>query len=174
MRIFIVVFTFFVSLNNCIAQINSILVELGGNSLGPSVNYQRQIGLQGKLGFRLGIGSAWVRGNYYSSNPSYFSVALPDERLCIPISLNYLIDLKNRNYLETGLGYTWINFNKDFENREQGRHNVIPSIGYVRNFGHGSGWMWKASFTPLVGGNRDKGFVFGFSPMAGLSMGKRF
>ena len=174
MRTFIFLITFHIGLSNINAQSNSIFIELGGNSLGPSINYQRQLGHQGKFGLRIGIGSAWVSGDQISSNPSYFGAALPDEQLCIPISMNYLIDLKYRNYLEVGLGYTWINFKKNFESNEQGTHNLIPSIGYLRRFGKGSGWMWKASLTPLAGGNRDKGFVFGFSPMAGVSIGKLF
>jgi len=172
MKTLILLFTLMLGLNQINAQSNVVFVELGGNSIGPSLNYQRQLGQNGNLGLRIGIGSAWVSQESVSSSP-YFDL-LPDERLCIPLSMNYLFDLKNRNYLEVGLGYTWINFKKDFESKEQGTHNLIPSIGYVKHFGKNSGWMWKASFTPLVGGNRDQGFVFGFSPMAGVSIGKRF
>jgi hypothetical protein len=156
------------------AQNNTIFVELGGNSLGPSLNYQRQLGHDGRLGLRIGVGSAYVTADYVSNNPSYFSSLLPDERLCIPISINYLINLKQRNYLEAGLGYTWIDFKKDFQNSEQGTHNLILSIGYLKKFGARSGWMWRANFTPLIGGKSGNGFVFGFSPMAGVSIGKHF
>jgi len=174
MRKFIYILVYFIAQNHCVAQANSIFVELGGNSLGPSLNYQRQLGQKNKLGMRLGIGSAFVSGDYNSANTSYFSSLVPDERLCVPLAMNYLIDLKNRNYLELGLGYTWINFKKNFQNAEQGTHNMIASIGYTRYFGSGKGWMWNARFTPLIGGNRDKSFVFGFAPMAGVSIGKRF
>lgn len=174
MRTFIVSIVFLLLLTNSLAQKNTLFIELGSNSLGPSLNFQRQLGFLGKLGLRIGLGSAFVSGDYGSNNHSYISSPLPDERLCIPFSINYLINLKNRNYLEAGIGYTWINFKKDFENSEQGTHNLIPSIGYLRRFGRGSGWMWKASVTPLIGGNRGGSFVFGFSPMAGVSIGKRF
>ncbi len=90
MRTFIVILIFFMSLNNCIAQNNSIFIELGGNSLGPSLNYQRQIGYKSKLGLRMGIGSAFVSDDKFGSGLSYFNALLPDEQLCIPISINYL------------------------------------------------------------------------------------
>ncbi len=174
MKVFILIFICFIYLNNCLAQKNLIMAELGGNSLGPSINYQRQIGGKNKLGIRIGIGSAFVNNDHPRGVSSYNISFWSDEKLSIPIATTFLFRFKNQNYFETGLGYTWIDIDKDFQNNEQGTHNLIASLAFVRHFGKGTGWMWKASFTPLLGGISSGAFIFGFSPMAGIAIGKRF
>jgi hypothetical protein len=154
------------------AQNNIVFFELAGNALGGSLNYERQLTKDLDLYVRFGIGGALVEENTPSNN--YFSANIPNPKLSIPLSIQYLFDLNNNDYIETGLGYTWIDFSKTFENSAQGTHNILASVGYRKHFGQAKTWLWKVNFSPLIGGNGEKGIVFGFSPMAGISFGKRF
>ncbi len=156
------------------AQENTIILELAGNAQGASLNYERRLTKEKNLMLSIGFGSAFVDEEPEPSIlGSYFSF-FPEERLSIPISLRYLISIKNENYLEIGSGYTWINVNKNFESTERGRHNFIAEIGYRRYFGKQDDWVWRANFSPILAGNGSSGIALGFSPMAGISIGKRF
>jgi hypothetical protein len=109
--------------------------EIGGNGLGLSVNYERQ--MQGKpgLGLLIGIG---LSGN----KPSIISGA------------KYLIDLGNhKSFFETGFGITLA----DREYMGAKRNNLtnenpytpayIPSVGYRHHTKYGL--MWRVNYTPV-------------------------
>ncbi|WP_373518142.1 hypothetical protein [Pricia sp.] len=98
--------------------------------------------------------------------------------MSVPIRVRYLFNLTGRNYLETGLGYTWINVAEDFKNGHRGRHNGIASIGFRRYFGRNGDWLWKADFSPILTGSGGKkgntSIKVKFSPMVGIAIGKKF
>src|ERR1035437_5932834 len=67
---------------------NDIYLEAGGNGLFGSVNYERQLTKEA----RIGIG-------FYSENAFY---------LTIPVGINYLFKLKSsKSFIDAGLGVTW-------------------------------------------------------------------
>jgi len=135
---------------------NIVFVEALGNGLFGSINYERQLTSGPGLSIRLGIG-------FYTENAFY---------LTLPISVQYLIDLKKDNFIEAGIGYTWADagaddlFNDNITDSDN-LNNLFLSVGYRKHFG--KDWMWKASFTPLLTNNKDVTL-----PWVGLSIGKRF
>lgn len=137
---------------------NAIYVEALGNGLLGSVNYERQLSRNPYFTARVGVGF-YTEGNFY---------------LTIPISLQYLIDLKKNNFIETGVGYTWAQYGADDCFRCDGSDNtdnygnLFLSIGYRKHFGNK--WMWKVSFSPLITNNHDANFT----PWFGAGFGKRF
>lgn len=136
---------------------NTIFVEALGNGLAGSINYERQITKEPGLSLRAGIG-------FYTENEFY---------LTLPFSVQYLIELKRNNFIETGVGYTWADagaddiFNNETKTKSENLNNLFLSIGYRKHFGND--WMWKANFTPLITNNKDVTL-----PWVGLSIGKRF
>mgnify|MGYP006185279331 CR=1 FL=1 len=136
---------------------NTVFVEALGNGLFGSINYERQLTKEPGLSLRAGIG-------FYTENEFY---------LTIPTSIQYLISLRNNNFIETGVGYTWADagaddiFNDDESNNSDNLNNLFLSIGYRKHFGND--WMWKANFTPLITNNKDVTL-----PWIGISIGKRF
>lgn len=136
---------------------NTVFVEALGNGLFGSINYERQLTKEPGLSLRVGVG-------FYTEDDFY---------LTIPTSLQYLISLKNNNFIETGVGYTWADagaddiFNDDVSNNGDNLNNLFLSVGYRKHFG--KDWMWKANFTPLITNNKDVTL-----PWIGISIGKRF
>ena len=155
---------------------NALFLELGSNSQGGSINFERQLTQKKGLMLAVGVGFAFVEED--STTPDY-GINVPsglsfNGELSVPISLNYLIDINKGNYIEVGMGYTWINFDKTFQKGERATHNFIAQVGVRRYYGKNDTWMWKANFTPVIGGNGDSGIEFGLSPMVGFAIGKRF
>ncbi len=157
-------------------QKNAVFLELGGNAQGGSINFERQ--LTQKKGLMLAVGVGFALAEEDSTTPSFgydFNLGGPSKgELSVPLSLNYLIDINNENHIEVGIGYTWINFDKTFQNGERATHNCIAQVGFRRYYGKKDNWMWKANFTPIFAGNGDSGIEFGLSPMVGFALGKRF
>lgn len=137
---------------------NTFFFEALGNGIIGSVNYERRLSKNPYLTARVGVGF-YTESNFY---------------LTIPISLQYLIDLKKNNFIETGLGYTWAQFGADdcfFCNgtdNTDNYSNLHLSIGYRKHFGNK--WMWKVNFSPLITNNHDESF----RPWIGASFGKQF
>lgn len=148
-----------------------IFLELGGNAQGASINYERQLTQKKGLMFKIGAGFALVNEE---SDGYVFDGLVNEPKLSVPVSLEYLFDVNNENYIETGIGYTGINIDKNFESSERGTHNFIAQIGFRRYFGKQKNWMWKANFSPIFAGAGDSGIEFGFSPMLGVAIGRRF
>ncbi len=136
---------------------NTVFVEALGNGLLGSVNYERQITREPGLSLRAGIG-------FYTEHDFY---------LTLPFSIQCLIDLKRKNYIEAGIGYTWADagaddiFNNNKISNSDNLNNLFISVGYRKHFG--KDWMWKANFTPLITNNKDVTL-----PWVGISIGKRF
>lgn len=134
---------------------NDIYLEVGGNGLFASVNYERQLTKQPGLGFRIGVG-------IYSENAFYMT---------IPAGINYLFKLKNdKSFIEAGLGTTWTRIDgKLFKasKNSNGDHFVsfVPDIGY--RIHTNKNIMWRISASPIIN-------KFGLVPWLGFSVGKRF
>ncbi len=137
---------------------NSLYVELAGNALYASLNYERQLTNKPGIGIRLGVG-------YFSSDEKF--------RISIPIAINYLFQLNNdRSFIDASLGATWsgaAGIKKDSSDgtRDYSEHilSFVPAIGYRRHTK--GGFMWRVSFTPLINKYR-------VVPIPGVSIGKVF
>jgi hypothetical protein len=140
-------------------KFNTLYVELGGNGLFLSANYERQILKNTRLNLHFGTG-------IYGVKPSI---------LTIPFGVNYLLKLKKVNsYIDFGFGVTYTkadvklytivhrslnsNVNSDFI-------NIIPSIG-IRHQTR-KNFMYRFSLTPVF--NQYEGL-----PFFGCSIGKSF
>ncbi|MFS4493565.1 hypothetical protein [Maribacter sp. 2308TA10-17] len=157
---------------NIYGQKNMLFLELGGNAQGSSLNYERQLTSEKGLMLTIGVGLALVKAD--DEYEHVFSGLVTEPKFSIPVSITYLFKIKNENYIETGLGYTWINIDKNYVSTERGTHNFILALGFRSYFGKQKSWMWKANFSPILAGNGDSGLEFGFSPMFGIALGKRF
>jgi hypothetical protein len=137
---------------------NTVYIEALGNGMLGSLNYERQLLRNPYLTGRLGIGF-YLESNFY---------------LSIPVSLHYLIELRNNNFIESGIGFTWAQYgaddclNCDGSDNTDDYRNLFFSIGYRKHFGNN--WMWKANFTPLITNNHGANF----EPWFGLAIGKQF
>lgn len=133
---------------------NDIYLEVGGNGLSASVNYERQLTRQPGLGLRVGLG-------YYPEKAFY---------LTAPIGVNYLFKLKkDRSFIEVGLGATLTRtevhlFGGSKNSSGDPFVNFVPSIGYRRHTNKNV--MWRISLTPIAN-------QYGVLPWLGLSIGKR-
>ena len=135
---------------------NNIYLEVGGNGLFGSVNYERQLTKEPKFGLHVGIG-------FYTEKAFY---------LTYPAGISYFFKLKRENsFIDAGLGYTWTQiqetFNRNVTYSERDNFgNFIPSVGYRRHYEQ-QGLMWRLSITPIIN-------KYGFVPWIGASVGKRF
>ncbi len=139
-----------------ISKRQTVYLELGGNGLFTSVNYDFQLTKKPGLGIRAGIG-------FYSLDPFV---------LTIPVGVNYLFELQqNKSYMELGLGATWTKENvslylePDLNKKRTNFGNYFPTIGYRKHTK--KSFMWRMSLTPLINQN-------GFQPFFGGSFGKLF
>ena len=139
-----------------ISKRQTVYLELGGNGLFTSVNYDFQLTKKPGLGIRAGIG-------FYSLDPFV---------LTIPVGVNYLFELQqNKSYMELGLGATWTKENvslylePDLCKKRTNFGNYFPTIGYRKHTK--KSFMWRMSLTPLINQN-------GFQPFFGGSFGKLF
>lgn len=114
---------------------NAAYFELGGNGLGFSVAYEKQVGKKTGLGLHAGIS---LSGN----KPGFVTGA------------KYLIDFGNhKSFLETGLGITLAD--REYMGAKRDTitgHNpyttaLIPSIGYRHHTKYGL--MWRVNYTPV-------------------------
>lgn len=137
---------------------NTVFIEALGNGGSGSVNFERRLTQNPCLTARVGVG-------FYTESSFYAT---------IPLSLQYLIKLKKNNFIETGVGYTWAQFEADdcfycdgTDNTDNYR-NLYISIGYRKHFGNK--WMLKVNLTPLITNNHGENF----RPWVGASFGKQF
>jgi len=128
-----------------LAQRNTIFLELGGNGGLGSINYERQLGNKLGFTFRAGLGVTAFEFEKNIEQSAYcIFCGLPKISFTIPFSLQYLLDLKNDNYLETGLGST-LQFSNEMILSYQ------ANIGFRKQFGQGKRWMWKVNVSTLIG-----------------------
>lgn len=144
------------------AQKNAVYVELLGNGLFGSVNYERQITKEPKLYARIGLGFWSDFGILGSSNSGY----------TIPISMNYLVDLKNNNFLDLGIGATMVK--SDFSSQPAPNHVFIlfTNVGFMRNFGNN--FFWRFHITPYFDSITEDVTIEGRKQWFGFTIGKRF
>jgi hypothetical protein len=138
-------------------QGNSLYLEIGGNAMGVSINYERvfvqskRFYLTGRVG--LGVG-AYVRMSSH-------------DFLAIPLLLNFQYQLSNVVVLEFGAGSTL-----SFVTSHQYFNPLITGVIGMRVQSK-NGFLFKVGFTPLV--NLDNTFqMWGFEtflPWAGISIG---
>ena len=128
--------------------------EVGGNGIGFSVGYERQLGKKTGLGLHTGIS---LSGN----KPGLVTGA------------KYLIDLGNhKSFLETGLGITLAD--REYLGAKQDTQTgqnpytpaLIPSVGYRHHTKYGL--MWRINYTPVISRYNSLAFY------PGISVGWRF
>ena len=138
---------------------NILYVELGGNGLLTSINYERQLLKTRRLNFHIGTG-------IYGNETTY---------LTIPFGINYLIDLDDsESYVDIGLGATYSKADVTLYTSVK-RSNLnytnthywafIPNVGYRKYTKRNM--MYRFSLTPVIN-------QYGFLPYVGISVGKRF
>lgn len=134
---------------------NNIYLEAGGNGLFGSINYERRLSKEPGFAVHAGVG-------FYTENAFY---------LTIPVGINYLFKLNNRNsFIDGGLGVTWASSNRNSPTNtlfSNGEHftSFIPSVGYRKQTA--KNLMFRFSLTPVINN-------YGFVPWAGIALGKSF
>lgn len=126
--------------------------EILGNGLTISANYDVRFSSKiDSWGARAGVG-------YFGDGKEYL--------FSVPVLINRLIG-KDGNYLELGLGGTFVTSNSNFLNIKDGAVTGMASIMYRRQPIDG-GFMWKIGFTPFISGG-------GITPYwAGVALGYAF
>ncbi len=133
---------------------NTAYMEVLGNGLVLSANFERQMKKLPQLALHAGAG---VGG----------------EKPTIPVGVKYLFGLKDKkSFIETGVGVTLMerdlwddNFNRNID-KNRYSPGIIPSIGY--RYHAASGFMGRINYTPVF--NEYKGLAF----FGGIAMGWRF
>lgn len=137
---------------------NTGYLEIGGNGLLTSINYERQLFNPPGLGVHIGLG---IYG-------------FEEPHLTIPFGINYLFNLKNnQSFLDVGLGmvYTkaevllYVTLKRPEDYAHTDFWSYIPSIGYRRHIT--SNFMFRVSVTPVINN-------IGLLPFVGFSIGKVF
>lgn len=131
----------------------NIYFELGGPGL-ASINYDMRFNKRNDgLGFRAGVGG--------------FSID-EETALFFPIGLNYLIGKDNRNYLELGASFTYVNFKDGAGSGDNFTSSFgCLSLGYRLQPANG-GFLFRAAITPVFG----SGYFIPF--YGGISFGYAF
>jgi hypothetical protein len=134
---------------------NEVFIELLGNGLLGSINYERQLGEKPGLGIRVGAG-------LYGT----------DTHMTIPVGVNYLIRVvKNHSFLDLGFGATYTKSDGFFYAvtklpagyvRRKEFIYLIPSAG-LRAYTT-KNYIWKITATPFItiGGDLLPSFGLGF------------
>lgn len=79
---------------------NNFFLELGGNGVYGSFNYERQLTNQPSFSARIGIGTLYGQREIPTAQSAYW--------LTVPLGINYLINLKNyKSFIDAGNGLTW-------------------------------------------------------------------
>lgn len=140
--------------SNVLCQINSeesntIYLELGGNNIIYSINYEKEIynNIAPRIGFSI-IPHPAITKSGKVSNVNVFATAMA----------NYFVDLDNNNKIELGAGFSY------------GLGNIFSAItiGY-RHVPDHDGIIYKIAFTPLVDQSLFDVFVW-----FGIGVGYRF
>ena len=114
---------------------NMVYFEVGGNGLGLSVGFERQVGKKAGLGWHAGISLSGYKPGIISG-------------------VKYLIDLGNhKSFLETGFGITLAD--REYmgaKTNNQTDYNpytpaYIPSVGYRHHTKYGL--IWRVNYTPV-------------------------
>lgn len=146
---FITALTFFLFCSNLQAQTkNAFFVELLGNGLLFSANYDIRISSDGKWGARAGIG--------------YIGSIDDGGVITIPIMANHLLG-KDGKYFEVGAGITYLSATADFI--DENPSDIIGTLSFMyRSQPVDGGFMWKIGLTPILAG----GFFVPWWPGIGI------
>ena len=128
---------------------NVLYIELGGNNIFYSINYEKEV--SNNLNLRLGISIMPITEFTNTGKQS-------NSKFIGTIMSNYFIQIKNNNYLELGGGLSY------------GLETLFPAVtfGYRYSPDYG-GIIWKLSFTPLL--NEE---IFSILPWFGIAFGIKF
>jgi len=127
---------------------NTVYLEMAGNGLVLSLNYERQISGKPGLGLHAGVG-------------------LADNKPSFPVGVKYLFDLgRERSFLEVGAGVTLAEQDMWETNYNQSKPDpykagFIPSVGYT--YKAPKGFMWRINYTPVFNKYRTELLYFGLS-----------
>ena len=129
---------------------NSVYLELGGNSMLYSINYDHTMQLSQKVKLAVGGGLEYLT-DISVNNTSYGT------SFCLTPSANFLFG-RSSHHFETGLGLFY----------PLSAGIILPSarLGYRYQPRH-SGFLFRAGFTPFITSG-------GILPWAGLSFGYTF
>ena len=146
------------------AQTNTVFLELGGNSLLWSINYDRMI--TEKISVRVGYGSIPIESTDEDEFDAVTITVAP-----VPIVANYLLGSGNHK-LEIGAGilYIMVDGEVDFGGASvSGSGSVTATTGVLGYRYHRAtgGFSFRISFTPIM-------LVGEMIPMGGLSLGYSF
>jgi hypothetical protein len=146
----------------------SVFLELGGNGLGISANFDSRFTKSEKgFGFRVGIG--FIPG---ITGDQFFFPSTPPI-LCIPVAINHLAG-KAPHYFESGVGVTYVHISGTVSSSFWGfNENVngsgvgfVPSLGY-RYAKTGKAFQFRVVISPIIGSG-------GTSFWGGVSFGYKF
>jgi hypothetical protein len=162
----------FKNINNETIAVNSIYLELFGNGLLYSVNYDRIIPTSNRRMMALRLGFAYF--------PKSESMNNSNNAISIPFEVIFLKELK-KHYLEFGMGITLALQNNDY----QGYYKLVflvPRFGY--RYQHPDGEiLLRFGFTPIIpllvfdpifGIESKPDFDPSFLPWGGISLGYAF
>jgi len=146
-------------------KLNTAYLQLFGNGIVLSANYERQLFKKPGLSLHAGIGICGEAGFYWNGT----------SRVTIPVGIIYLLPLKRYNrFVDFGIGATYAKSDMQVymlvEHRNPNYVNTnywscVPSISYrIHTQKH---MMYKYGFTPVIN-------QYGFIPFFEFSAGKRF
>ncbi len=128
---------------------NVLYLELGGNNIFYSLNYEKEV--INNLNLRVGLSIMPITEFTNSGKRS-------NSNFIGSIMSNYFIQIKNNNYLELGAGLSY------------GLETFFPAVAFgYRNNPENGGIMWKLTFTPLL--NEE---IFSILPWFGIAVGFKF
>ena len=146
----------------------SVFLELGGNGLGFSANYEARFKKDEKgLGFRAGVGIfPGVR-----AGDNNFTIFSWPSILSVPVGLNYLAG-KAPNYFEGGLGATYLYGKGRFTFFFYGTDEKLSAVVFVPSAGYryakvGKAFQFRTFISPYI-------FQGGAAFFGGMSFGYKF
>ena len=158
MRIATILF-FLVAATGAFAQSRNVAyLELGGNGIIPTINYERQLAEQwfGRIGFSF-VASVEADGD-------------DDITFVVPVMVNYLTHPAGKHHFEAGAGVAYFGGDSQdlFDEHDEPLSNLTGTVtlGY-RYQKPGRGFVFRAGFTPVF-------YDSGILPWGGLSAGYRW
>ncbi len=150
---------------------NAIFIELGGNAVLYSLNYDRLLGQD--YGFRVGFGYLGVSSGSQNNDGTSASASL----LIIPATLNYFLASHSdgkvgSSKFELGAGIVLVDLSANVSGGGIGNAFSKSGFGGTATIGYryqpyDGGVLFRIAFTPVFGS-------VGFLPWAGISFGFTF
>jgi len=124
--------------DNTANKYNSVFVELGGNGLYYTVNYDRLFKFSDYIYISRRVGLHYSN-NLLGNNYRFIG---------IPLEISGLIPISDRHFLEIGAGITILNRLKNSDNHNETLAILALRAGFRYQRPNG-GFFFKAGFTPL-------------------------